>query len=161
MKVRECLDRAVRLELQAKKVYETLALRHADAPDLRQVFLSLALEEEHHADRLRALGRHMTEPELAREVPPELRVAMQEMAADLDGILAQDEAGGAGEPAGVLARVTELERRHVVVHAENLCQLFAPSMEGLFAALARHDSQHRRLLESAVERSRRRGPRVG
>ncbi len=159
MNVRECLDRAVRLELQAKKVYETLALRHADAPDLRQVFLSLALEEEHHADRLRALGRHMTDAELARDVPADLRAAMQEMAGDLEAILVQDESGGPGEPAGVLARVIDLERRHVVVHAENLCRLFAPSMEGLFAALARHDSQHLRLLEDAVERSRRGGPR--
>lgn len=153
MNARECLDRAIELELQARKAYETLALRHAGEADLRQVFLSLALEEEHHADRVRALGRHMTAAELATAAPRDVVEAMAAMAADLEGLLSLDAGNAPGGTAEVLARVVELEKRHVAVHAENLCRVFVPSMQGLFVALARHDSQHLRLLEEALGRS--------
>jgi len=51
--VPELVERCVQLELRAKRIFERLARRFSERPEVEQFFQSLAIQEQEHADLLR------------------------------------------------------------------------------------------------------------
>lgn len=60
VRVPELVERSIKLELQAKQIYERLAKRFLDHPSVSQFFSTLARQEQSHAELLevcRAIAR--------------------------------------------------------------------------------------------------------
>lgn len=146
MTARECLASAIRLEERSRELYEVLALRHGREAELRQFFTAMALEEEQHTARLHSLARHLTAAELDMAAPAHLAETMAAMDAEIVAILAEDERLGPAGLASVLQRLVDFENWYTGVHAENLCDLFAPTLKRLFSSLAEQDRTHHDLL---------------
>ncbi len=150
----ECLESAARMETLAQSLYGVLAIRYGERADLRELFNALAVEEEQHADRIRALAQHRTNEDLGDAARDRLAGTLRAMEAELVALM---EVGADGrsldEPAEILQKVIDFESRFVSVHAEYLAQDFAPGMQGLFSALARQDRNHVGLLTRALDAS--------
>jgi rubrerythrin len=147
---RECLDAAARIELLAGTLYALLADRTRHWPVLAQLFLRLASEEEQHGLRIQTLSRQEFPERWDGDRAGQVSARLDEMQRELERIVADVE----GRPdlrdsAEILAIVGEFEHRFAELHAEHLAGLFAPDVQGLFAALAAQDLQHVELLEPA------------
>jgi rubrerythrin len=140
---------AERLELLAAEMYRLLAERFASREPVRAVFLKLHQEEIQHATRVRLLAaQHRTDPWLFSSAvlfhgapDPMLMVReVEEMVRDL-------EAGVWGKDLqDARARVVEMERRCVSLHAQFLVAGAPKEISSFFAELARQDEEHERLL---------------
>ena len=98
-RVPDLLERCIRLELQAKQIYATLAQQFADTESARQFFAVLARHEQDHADLLqvcRAIAKfggwkadYFSEYEILLQ---RLEQQIQEMESSLTGICSLDDA---------------------------------------------------------------------
>ena len=147
----ECLEEAARMEVLAQDVYSALAIRYGDRPDLRELFSGLAVEEEQHANRVRALAQHRTNQDLSAAVLARLTRTLKAMETELFALMEVGSDGRALDaPDEILRKVIDFEYRFAPIHAEYLAQIFAPGMQSLFSALARQDRNHVELLKQAL-----------
>jgi len=147
----ECLEEAARMEVLAQDVYSALAIRYGDRPDLRELFSGLAVEEEQHANRVRALAQHRTNQDLSAAVLARLTRTLKAMETELFALMEVGSDGRALDaPDEILRKVIDFECRFAPIHAEYLAQVFAPGMQSLFSALARQDRNHVELLKQAL-----------
>jgi hypothetical protein len=93
------IEQAIRLELQAKRIYTTLADEFADRPAIRRFFENLAGQEQEHADLLalcREAARHgrwrATDWKPWQEYLPRLERRMRDVEASLHQIQLLDDA---------------------------------------------------------------------
>ncbi len=147
----ECLEAAARMEVLAQDVYSALAIRYGERSDLRELFSALALEEEQHADRIRALVGNRTNQVLSDATTDRLTETMKAVEAELVALMEVGADGRALDaPDEILRKVIDFEKRFESIHAEYLAPDFAPGMQGLFSSLARQDRKHIELLKQAL-----------
>jgi rubrerythrin len=144
-----CLESAARLELQARDLYRTLALRYVERTDLHDLFSALAEEEALHAQRLVNLaGRPLRAGwDDSRQV--HIAGQMAAMEAEAVAMVVRSSGRKPDHPHHILRWVVDFERRFSLVHAEELAPLFAPEARDLFLFLATEDERHRALLDEA------------
>ena len=148
----ECLEAVARMEVLAQDMYSALAIRYGDRPDLRELFSALALDEEHHADRIRALAQHQTNQDLSDATRARITATLEAMQAELVALMEVGADGRAlAAPGEILRKVIDFEKRFESIHAEYLAPDFAPGMQGLFSSLARQDRRHIELLKQALD----------
>ncbi len=139
------------MEVLAQDVYSALAIRYGDRPDLLDLFSGLAVEEEQHANRVRALAQHRTNQDLSGAVLARIVGTLKAMETELVALMEVGADGRALDaPDEILRKVIDFECRFAPIHAEYLAQVFAPGMQSLFSALARQDRIHVELLRQAL-----------
>ena len=146
------LRAAERMEAVAQALYTDLAISFSDHPDLRQLFLRLAAEEEQHALRIRLLERYQGKLAWPRDV-------LAKFCSDCDALIAEMETmrrdlgpfPASNDPATVLGRLAALEERFGLLHAQDLARYAGPEVHELFASLALQDAAHRVLIKAAMK----------
>jgi rubrerythrin len=143
----ECFTLAERIERLARDIYAQLAEHPATPLGLKQLFLLLADEEEHHAQLLAAALRGSP---LAHSVTKEAATRIEAVASELEAFLVEATTSRSpGDLPRILERLVDMEERFAFVHAEELTRGADPATARLFTALARQDERHRKLLEEA------------
>lgn len=140
---------AERLELLAAELYRLLAERFAANEVVRAVFQRLHQEEIQHAARVRLLvSQYRNESALFGDAmlfegAPDPRP----LVGQLEAIVREVEAGGWGTNlTEIRARLVDLERRCVSLHAQFMAAGAPPEISSFFAVLAEQDEEHERLL---------------
>jgi rubrerythrin len=151
----DCFQLAERIELLARDVYAEIASHPGIPPDLRQLMLRLADEEERHAQRIRLLAASQRNSQWAfremRKIGADLRAVATEQEAFL---AAARERRGRADLLETVDRLVEMEERFAFVHAEELTATAEASVARLFQALAGQDEWHRALLADARQQCR-------
>jgi rubrerythrin len=141
---------AERLELLAAEMYRLLAEQFAAKEGVRALFWRLHQEEIQHATRVRLLAAQyrndsgLFERAILFEGAPDPRA----LVASLEATVREVEAGAWGSDLQeIRARVVDLERRCVSLHAQFVAAGASPEISSFFEELARQDVEHERLLE--------------
>jgi rubrerythrin len=138
---------ATRVEFQAEELYSEMADAFFDTFFLRDTFRRLASEERQHAMRLGLLAREQVllpwTPVTVERKFAELREMSRALAA-----LRQQLAlpSTRRDPYAMLRTLAELEERFTSSHAEEVAADADPRLRETFAAMARQDAEHVRLL---------------
>jgi hypothetical protein len=146
------LRTAERMEAVAQALYTDLAISFSDHPDLKQLFLRLAAEEEQHALRIRLLERSQGKLRWPRDVLEQFCSACDAMIAEMETL--RRELGpfpASNDTAKVLGRLAALEERFGLIHAQDLARHAGPEVQELFASLALQDAAHRVLIKAAMK----------
>jgi rubrerythrin len=151
MTTEECFEAAVQVEHLMRDVYVGLAERYAGDPAKREIFRTLAEEEEQHAHRIRLLARTQDGGTWAKDTAARIARDLDAMSAELLAMVAElsDEFEGAPRE-DLLRRVMEAEFHCSSVHAEVLAQTAEIDVQMLFSALAQQDVRHKTMLEQAL-----------
>jgi rubrerythrin len=151
MTTEECFEAAVQVEHLMRDIYNGLAARYDADPVKRDMFRTLAEEEEQHAHRIRLLARTQDAGTWAQDTAARIARDLDAMSTELLAMVAElgDEFEGAA-PEGLLRRVMEAEYHCSSIHAEVLAESAEIDVQLLFSALARQDIRHKTLLEMAI-----------
>jgi rubrerythrin len=145
------LESAEQLELLAAELYRLAAARFSTDAEAKSLFERLHAEEMQHAYRIRTLrSQSSKDSKLARGLaldPVRLGEALRL------GEEAKDQIRQALSLAGALAHLLSLEKAFCLAHAETVTAEADPRLQSFFAALARQDTEHCRLLEEAAAES--------
>ncbi|HET7755181.1 MAG TPA: ferritin family protein [Anaeromyxobacteraceae bacterium] len=149
MSVHALFAASERVELLAAEMYRLLAERFASREPVRALFRKLHEEEIQHASRVRLLAaQYRNDSGLFRDAalfdgapdPRELVVEIEAMVRAIEG-------GAWGTDLGqIRARVVEMEKRCVTLHAQFLVAGAPEAISSFFRELARQDEAHERLL---------------
>lgn len=137
----EILKRALLLERQGKLFYEQVASR-TESPAVRELFSTLAAEEEKHARILAAKGGPRLPAD--RELPDSLSQAV------LTGEVRRQISAASFEAAAISAAI-ELENRAVAVYSARAQAASDPGERELYAWLAQWERGHQRFLAKINE----------
>jgi rubrerythrin len=147
MQPNEFLREAARVENEAEALYSEMAGAFFATPFLREAFARLASEERQHAMRVGLLERQQVRlswtPETVEKKSAELRELSRAMAAlrrDLSLPSARR------DPYAMLRKLSELEARFSSSHAESVAADADRRVQEVFAAIARQDTEHSRLV---------------
>ena len=151
MTTEECFEAAVQVEHLMRDVYVGLADRYAGDPVRREMFRTLAEEEEQHAHRIRLLARTQDAGTWAQDTAVRIAQNLESMSAELLAMVAElgDDFEGAPRE-NLLRRVMEAEHHCSSIHAEVLAETAEIDVQMLFSALARQDVRHKTMLEQAL-----------
>ena len=151
MTTEECFEAAVQVEHLMRDVYVGLAERYAADPVRREMFRTLAEEEEQHAHRIRLLARTQDAGTWAQDTAVRIAQNLESMSAELLAMVAElgDDFEGAPRE-NLLRRVMEAEHHCSSIHAEVLAETAEIDVQMLFSALARQDVRHKTMLEQAL-----------
>ncbi len=151
MTIHEIYQAAAAIEGMAQDLYERLAQRYSAEPLLHDLFADLAREEAQHALRIRLLGRQAAQDPARFRVDAhaeaDVAALAVEFAAMADEFAANDYHG---DLVDLLDRVSEMERRLAVLHADQLARDADAETRALFQSMADQDSRHYSILESAA-----------
>jgi rubrerythrin len=141
------LREATRVESQAEELYSEMANAFFDTPFLRETFLRLASEERQHAMRLGLLDRQQVLLPWTSATTEHKRAELREMSRVLAASRQQIVLPSARrDPYAMLRTLAELEGRFTSSHAEEVAADADPRLRETFAAMARQDAEHARLL---------------
>ncbi len=151
MTTEECFEAAVQVEHLMRDVYVGLAERYAGDPVRKEMFRTLAEEEEQHAHRIRLLARTQDAGTWAQDTAARIAQNLESMSAELLAMVAElgDDFEGAPRE-NLLRRVMEAELHCSSIHAEVLAETAEIDVQMLFSALARQDVRHKTMLERAL-----------
>ena len=151
MTTQEIYQAAAAIEGMAQDLYERLARRYEGEPWLRDLFAELAHEEAQHALRIRLLGRQAAQDPARFRVDVRAEADVATLAVDFAAMA--DEFATSdfqGDLAELLDRVSQMERRLSVLHADHLARDADDATRALFQSMAQQDARHLAMLEDAA-----------
>ncbi len=137
------------IEENVARIYRVMAKNPEVSRELRETLLTLAEDEDRHAEKIHFALRLMREQVIEGYKLPYSRV--KELLAESQGILNRMKTQPFGEEEALMTMI-RLERDFCQVHVEAVAHFKDPKMLELFEALAGDDESHRATLDNYLAR---------
>ncbi|MDF1561646.1 MAG: hypothetical protein P1V51_01310 [Deltaproteobacteria bacterium] len=143
----EALEALIRFEERVSSFYVWLSAELIEDSEAAQLFITLAAQEQGHAERLRMEERILVEDERELEVHPDVSQAVEISVKAMDGFMARPEPPGSIEALGF---TLDLESRSGEQLGRALLAEAVPELARTLGALEREDARHAEMLQEAL-----------
>jgi len=133
------------IEENVAKIYRVMAENPALSQELRETLITMAVDEDKHAEKIHFALRLSREKIIDKYKLPYVRI--KELLTESQDILTRMKTEPFGEEEALMTMI-RLERDFCQVHVEAIAHFSDPKMLKLFEALAGDDETHRETLDN-------------